>query len=69
MRRGHEEGSSEGRSGQDKGSRVVAAHQRWDCETVCVPRSSVEVGRQVARRGAACSVQKCDAGSGQGRAA
>lgn len=29
---------------------------------LCVPRSSIEVVGQVARRGAACSVQKCDAG-------
>lgn len=59
-----------GRSGQDKGSRVVAARGRWDCETVCTSRSPTEVGRQVARRGAAYSVQKCDAGrgrAGQGR--
>lgn len=31
----------------------------------CVPRSPTEAGRQVARRGAAYSVQKCDAGQGR----
>jgi hypothetical protein len=51
------------RRGQEEGGPLPVG--RWDCETCVYLGAILRADGLVARRGAECSVQKCDAGQGR----